>query len=93
MNIDLRREQGIPIRDVPNWLPKRDGKKIHLSTVYRWISKGARGRVLESVLVGGVRYTSAEALERFLQMKTKRLILDNEVNLSEVDAALRAAGL
>ena len=36
-----------------------------LATMHRWMSRGARGVVLESVLVGGRRYTSKEALRRF----------------------------
>lgn len=56
----------VALRDVPALLPRRDGKKVHYSTVYRWATKGARGRVLESQLVGGVRYTTHAALLRFL---------------------------
>ena len=37
----------------------------HLSTLRRWCSRGIRGRVLETVLIGGRRWTSREALERF----------------------------
>lgn len=37
----------------------------HLSTLRRWCSRGVRGCVLETVLVGGRRWTSREALERF----------------------------
>lgn len=56
----------IALRDVPSHLPRRNGKKTHYSTVYRWMTKGARGRVLESRLLGGVRYTTRDALSRFL---------------------------
>lgn len=57
----------IPLREVANYLPRRRGKKVHYSTIYRWAMKGARGSVLESHLVGGVRYTTPAALERFLK--------------------------
>ncbi len=56
----------ITLQEVVNYLPRRRGRKIHYSTVFRWVTKGARGRVLRSVLVGGVRFTSVEALEEFL---------------------------
>jgi Protein of unknown function (DUF1580) len=50
-------------------LPSRSGR-CHPSTVWRWAFKGCRtlaGRVrLEHVKVGGVWYTSAEAVRRFL---------------------------
>lgn len=63
--IDPATEQLIPFRDIPSHLPKRDGKKINSSTIYRWTIRGLEGHRLESVYVGGMRYTSAEALQRF----------------------------
>ncbi len=68
MDTPVEIQQGSPVAltDVPDLLPRRRGKKVHPSTVYRWATKGARGRVLESRLVGGVRYTSVAALNRFL---------------------------
>ena len=66
MSLDFRREQAIPLADVPRYVPKRRGKKVHYSTVYRWATKGARGRKLETILSGGLRYTTIEAVQRFL---------------------------
>lgn len=60
-------EKLIAIADLPNLLPQKGGKKVHHSTVHRWTKKGVRGRVLESKMIGGVRYTSVAALSRFLQ--------------------------
>lgn len=37
------------------------------SAVERWIRRGGRGAVLESVLICGKRYTSKEAIDRFLR--------------------------
>ena len=37
------------------------------SAVERWIRRGGRGTVLESVLICGKRYTSKEAIGRFLR--------------------------
>lgn len=66
-SLDIQSDPPIALVDIPALLPKRHGKKVHHSTVYRWATKGARGRVLESRLIGGVRYTSITALNRFLQ--------------------------
>lgn len=64
--IDVTNEQLLPIRDVPRQLPARpNGKRLHISVVYRWIMRGVRGVVLESVRIGGTTYTSREALQRF----------------------------
>lgn len=66
MNLYFQQKEAIPITEVANHVPKRNGKKVHYSTIYRWTTKGARGRVLESHLVGGIRYTTVEAVQRFL---------------------------
>lgn len=72
MSASIKIQQDIPVAltDVPSLLPRRHGKKVHHSTVYRWVTKGARGRVLESQFIGGVRYTSVAALNRFFESTT-----------------------
>ena len=42
----------------------------HVSTIWRWVNRGIRGIKLETVMVGGRRFTSREALERFHQRIT-----------------------
>lgn len=42
----------------------------HTSTLIRWADRGTRGVKLETVLVGGRRFTSLEALERFFAATT-----------------------
>src|SRR5436309_595292 len=37
----------------------------HVSTLWRWVNRGIRGRKLETICVGGVRRTSKQALVRF----------------------------
>ncbi|MEM7518373.1 MAG: DUF1580 domain-containing protein [Planctomycetota bacterium] len=87
----LHGEQLIAIPDVPDFLPTRRGKKLHISTVYRWVLKGARGKVLDSAMLGGIRYTSLEALERFLGTSTAELV---EVRrLARIRASLDTRGL
>jgi hypothetical protein len=51
-------------------LPGSSGRGVHPSTVWRWAQRGVRGVRLETILVGGVRYTSREALERFVRTMT-----------------------
>jgi hypothetical protein len=38
----------------------------HASSIWRWYKKGARGVRLETILRGGRRFTSVEAIERFI---------------------------
>lgn len=70
--IDPCQENLIALRDLPEKLPKRHGKRIHISTVYRWAQRGLRGGIrLETVKVGGGRYTSQEAVHRFVEAVTR----------------------
>lgn len=46
-------------------LPPRNGKRVHISTLYRWTTRGVRGVRLETLPLGGTLATSREALERF----------------------------
>lgn len=66
--IDISQETLVPIREVPRLLPPRpNGKRVHISACYRWLSRGVKGIVLESVKIGGSTYTSREALQRFAE--------------------------
>ena len=64
--IDIANEHLIPLREVPKCLPPRPtGRRIHISAVYRWMTRGLHGIRLETVKIGGTTYTSQEALQRF----------------------------
>lgn len=93
--IDLKKESAITLAEVPLHVPRRNGRKVHYSTVYRWVTKGARGRRLESLLVGGVRYTTIEAIGRFLRTDfnaQKKQSSADKLN-SAIDEALKEAGV
>jgi hypothetical protein len=70
MPIDLTKEKTLPLSDVPN-LPciprRRKGRKLHKSTVMRWVNPGLRGVRLEVIRVGGALCTSVAALQRFFE--------------------------
>lgn len=64
--VDISCENLIPLREAPRHLPNRpNGKRLHVSACYRWVTRGVRGVVLESIRLGGTTYTSLEALQRF----------------------------
>ncbi len=63
MSIDIFNEQVISLPEARARLPRRP----NMSTIFRWQLNGVRGIRLETFLQGGRRYTSVEALERFLQ--------------------------
>ena len=43
----------------------------HVSQIYRWALRGLRGVKLEWIQVGGKRFTSVEAIERFIAGLTR----------------------
>jgi hypothetical protein len=63
MAIDVDTEDLIPFQQAAAHIPGRPC----LQTLHRWRQKpGVRGVVLETILVGGIRYTSREAIRRFI---------------------------
>jgi hypothetical protein len=61
-----KNERLLRIRKAPKFVPGNP----HVATVWRWILHGVRGHKLESILVGGQRFTSVEAIERFIAATT-----------------------
>ena len=53
-------------KDICRMFPGRSGNGISLSTVWRWMLHGRRRQKLDSLIVGGTRYTSREAVQRFV---------------------------
>ena len=66
MSIDIQVETPVKMTEAANAVPGRP----HNSTVWRWHQKGVRGVKLETILIGGTRYTSNEALQRFFDRTT-----------------------
>lgn len=62
MTIDTQSETLVPINAAPSHIPTRP----HVATVWRWIQRGVRGVRLDTVLIGGKRFTSTEAIARFI---------------------------
>lgn len=44
---------------------------VHYATIFRWAQRGIRRARLETVVIGGRRYTSFQALERFAKATTE----------------------
>jgi hypothetical protein len=77
--IDFTTEQPLSLAEAAKLVPPaRSGKRCHLSTILRWIVKGAKapdGTIvrLEGQRLGGRWLTSREALQRFSDRLTPRL--------------------
>lgn len=69
--IDIQNETLIPFTDLPRWCEHNLNRRISPSTLHRWRLRGCRGVKLETLLIGGARTTSAEALQRFFSATTR----------------------
>jgi Protein of unknown function (DUF1580) len=66
--IDTVAERPIPLDQIPpEAIPGRGGNPVHKVTLSLWHRRGIRGIRLETIMVGGRRCTSLEALSRFYQ--------------------------
>ena len=66
-HVDLMTETVIPIKQAPKYYPYG---RPSLPTVYRHFGKGSRGARLETFVAGGRRYTTIEAIRRFVERTT-----------------------
>ena len=65
--IDIHKHNLLLLRDAAKRLPGRP----HISTMWRWHKRGVRGIRLATVVIGGQRYTSEEALQEFIDATTE----------------------
>ena len=66
MAIDLQNEDLLTLAEAALAVPRVNGRKPHISTMWRWCRKGLRGVQLEHVRVTRI-CTSREALNRFFE--------------------------
>jgi hypothetical protein len=94
---NLLEEDLLPFAAAIRSLPGRP----HLSSGYRFISqRGCRGVRLESIVVGGRRFTSRQALRRFVEATTAAAdrsqpltAAATQQDAKQVESDLDAAGL
>jgi len=66
MSIDITNENVFPVREAPRHIPGRPSQ----ASVWRWVLHGVGGIKLDSILMGGRRLTSSEAIQRFADART-----------------------
>jgi hypothetical protein len=74
------------------------GRKVSRATLHRWRLSGVRGVVLETVMIGGRRLTSLEAIKRFLDAQNEQPVdsltaTDRAVRSAVARASLKARGV
>jgi len=72
MPIDIHTEQLCTLSKAARLLPRLNGKHPSSNAIWRWCRKGVGGVHLEHVRVGGRIFTSAEALNRFVNRVAQR---------------------
>lgn len=93
--IDITSEKLLTLPEAAALLPGRPS----VATLWRWRTKGARGRRLESVVLGGKVFTSAEAIQRFARHEggadtpTIRTPPAREAAIRKAEAELKTAGI
>ena len=65
MTINVDQEEIVSLAEAAKLLPRVNGKRAAVSTVWRWCRKGINGTFLEYVRVGRNIATSRPALNRF----------------------------
>lgn len=102
--IDFHSEELIPLSAVPKlkaFASLRQGRRLSLSTVWRWANYGIGGRKLETIKLGGQRCTSMAALQRFVNVDDKdgqrrpssKSPMSKMQNNKSVEQALDAIGI
>jgi hypothetical protein len=95
---DILSERLLTLPETARLLPGH----VHVSTIHRWRLRGAKGIKLETVLIGGRRYTSREAVARFAAAVTAardglppllRTPKQREKAIAQSERELKAAGI
>ena len=69
--VDTATEELLTLAQAAATVPRRRGRKTHVSTLYRWRKPGFRRVQLETIQIGGTCFTSREALQRFFERLTQ----------------------
>jgi hypothetical protein len=65
----MANERLIPFQAARSEFPGR--KRVGLATLHRWCSHGIKGVRLQTIFVGGQRFTSREAIQRFVDAQNQ----------------------
>jgi hypothetical protein len=93
--IDITTEQLLTMPEVAALLPGRPS----LCQIWRWRTKGVRGRKLETVIIGGRPYTSRAAVARFCEQRggsdapAMRMSAAREKAIAAAEKELAEAGI
>lgn len=96
--VDFLKEQRLSLTE----LARQEG--VSIPTPWRWTKRGVKGVVLETFSIGGRRYTTQEAFQRFVERSTaaangepavpaSRTNRQREASIAKAEAELAKAGI
>ena len=87
--MSIESETLIPFQQARNEFPGR--KRVGNATLHRWRLHGVRGCKLETLVVGGQRFTSREAIQRFVDAQNQSESAEPSMTAAERQARSAAA--
>jgi hypothetical protein len=82
----------MPLAEIAKHLPKRNGRGVSRSTLYRWVKYGLKGHKLAYVQVGGTRCTSMANVEKFFASLSSEPQVREEKAPEKATKEAKAAG-
>lgn len=88
--INIHTEQIMGLKEARSIIPGNPAP----ATLWRWRTRGVRGAKLETVVVGNRRYTSREAVSRFVEaMNGPRVGAQRDKRLVDAERKLDSLGI
>lgn len=85
----LLNESPGPFSQIAGELPRMNGKRISVTTLWRWTVRGINGVKLEAIKLGGRYLTSTSAVERFGKKLSELGVQERGPRLNTAPHALR----
>lgn len=90
MRID-KSEKLVSFKEATSLIPTANGRRLNVSTVWRWAMKGVKGVKLEYVCYGRGMFTTKEALTRFAKNVAQAHVAGHNV-AENANASTHAVG-
>jgi hypothetical protein len=81
--IDISKKELITLDEAAQLLPAgRRGRRVNLSTIFRWVVEGSNGIRLEAVRIGARWLTTTACLQRFAEQLTEAALSEQSATPS-----------
>ena len=83
----------LPLSKVPDWVFEHAGFKPNRSTVFRWKTRGCRGKKLSTFRIGGRVCTNVESLLEFFSDDDTEPLTAGQTSSGDSEAYLASEGI